>query len=135
MAADIALGITLTGHTSGFSVELTDLDFPEENYEMVKTTHQGTTEADDFDPVDIPDNGELGVSFHYDPSVTPPVGTKQLWTLQFPAGHKYRFRGTMYKCGGSGPLNGLMTGQFAIKVSSALNRLGTGSGSGTGTGA
>ncbi len=122
-AVDIATGITVVFGTSGFDAQIVDVNGPGATRESIDVSHQGTVDALDFDPADLPDNGELALDIHFNPDTTPPVEEpKEEITITWPAGATWVFDafGTNYEPGAI--LNGKMTGTLTLKVSGKITR-------------
>lgn len=73
--SDIGTGTTITFGTSGFAARLMDVDWGGIKRAAVQTTHMGTTSNHSFMPGDLVDRGEIGLTFHFDPSLTPPIAS------------------------------------------------------------
>ena len=70
---DVATGITVVFGTSGFSLDLMDVNPFDASRESIDCTHQGSSVAREFVPSDLVDFGELTITGSHDPSVRPPI--------------------------------------------------------------
>lgn len=114
---DIGTGITIVFGTTGFSAEILDVTPPAWSRESVDTTHQGTTTARTFTPVDLYDGGEFSFEHHYQPDDTPPMTTvAEEITLTFPEGATQVFDGFMTSYEPAVPLEDKMTCTSTVKV-------------------
>lgn len=92
MTVDIGTGTTIGFGTSGFSLELLDVDGPGLSREFVETSHMGTAAPGagqmgnkTFLPKRQVDPGELTFECHLDPDVIPPIhAAAETITITFP---------------------------------------------------
>lgn len=113
---DIATGITLVAGTSGWSVEIVDVNGPNLSRDSIDVSHQGSTNALDFSPADLYDPGELSLSVHFNPDNLPPIDQpNETWTITWPAGATWSASGHMTGFQPTGSLNDKMTADVTIK--------------------
>ena len=82
---DIGTGASLALTTSGWTPQITEMNWGGIDREMVETTHLATTTAKTYLPGDLYDPGELSLSVFYEPGNEPPTnGALETVTLTFP---------------------------------------------------
>ena len=87
-----AHGITVEFGSSNFTAEITNFTAPGSSRESIPTTHAGTTDAKTFMPGDLPDNGELALTVHFDEDEEPPIdGDPEQVTITFVSGTTWTF--------------------------------------------
>ena len=121
---DIATGITVVFGTSGFDAQIVDVGGPGITRESVDVTHQGSVDAMEFEPADLPDYGELTLDIHFNPDLAPPVEqpTEEV-VITWPAGATWTFDafGTNYEQ--TGPINDKQTGTLTLKITGKIVRV------------
>ena len=82
---DVGTGTSITFGTSGFSARVASIDGPGFSRTSVETTHLSTTGNRTHMPGDLVERGELTLSVHHDPSLTPPIRqAAETVTITFP---------------------------------------------------
>lgn len=83
--SDIGTGTSISFGTSAFSARLVEVEWGGLKRASIQTTIMGTTSNHTFMPGDLVDRGELNLTFHFDPSLTPPIaGAIETVTITFP---------------------------------------------------
>lgn len=114
---DIATGITIDFATTGFEAQILDVNGPSLSRDEVEVTHQGTTGAKRFLPVDLYDAGELTFDIHFNPDTNPQIDADpEVITITWPAGATWVFTGFITGYEPAGPLNDKMTGSITVKI-------------------
>lgn len=118
---DVGTGITVAFATSGFSIQILDVTPYAMSRVSIDTSHQGTTGARTFSPVDLYDAGELSFTGHFNPDTSPPInGANESITVTFPAGATAVFSGHMTAYNPGSPLEDKMTVDVTIKISGSV---------------
>ena len=82
---DVGTGTTITFGTSGFSARVSSIDGPSMSRTTVETTHLATSQWRTHMPGDLADLGEITLTVHHDPSLTPPIRqAAETVTITFP---------------------------------------------------
>lgn len=85
MAVDEGQGTTITFGTSGFSANVTNIDWTGVSRESIGNSHLGTTTAKTFQPGDLYDPGEVTLTIYHDPATTPPISAAaETITITYP---------------------------------------------------
>lgn len=125
--SDIGTGTTITFGTSGFSAYLASIDGPSMHRDAVETTHMATSINKTFMPGDLVDRGEINITVHFDPSLTPPIASAAesvtiRWPLPSGLTNAATWVGsafmTDYTPGAE--IEGLMTASATLKISGAV---------------
>lgn len=133
-AVDVATGITIGWAVNGFTAHKVNVSGPDISVEDIDVTHQGSSNALEYKPADLIDNGELSFGFHFNPDTTPPVGVEDTITVTWPSGCTWAFEGYMKSYTPDAPLNDAMTGDAVIKVSGEITRDASGASGASGSG-
>ena len=125
--SDEGTGVAIVFATSGFSARLQSVDGPNMSRESINTTHMGTTTALTFMPADLVDSGDLTLTFHFDPSLTPPINAAaETVTITWPvpaglsAGATWVASAFMTGYQPGAQIGELMTAQATLKISGAI---------------
>jgi len=118
--ADIALGITLTTTGSTFNMQILDVSLSGLAYESVDVSHQGTTTARRFKPVDLYDPGEISMSVHFSDNKVPIDGTTGTFIWRWPSGTNWSVGGFVREASANFPLNDKITGDVTVKLSGPI---------------
>lgn len=126
--SDEGTGVAIAFATTGFSARLQSVDGPSMSRPAIETTHMGTTTGKTFMPGDLPDYGEITLTVHHDPSLTPPINSAAetvTMTWPIPAGLTTGaiWAGTAFMTGYTpgASIGELMTAQVTLKISGLLS--------------
>jgi hypothetical protein len=125
---DVAVGITVTFGTSGFTFDLMDVNPFDASRDAIDCTHQGSVVAMEFTPADLLDWGDLSITGAYDQDVRPPIDQPaETITIEFPkknvlSPNGAQIVGTGFLSGFSvtGPLNAKIEFDSTVKWSGDL---------------
>ena len=123
MAVDVGTGTTVTFGTSGFSANVTNIDWSDINREAIQTSHLGTVDAHTHIPGKLYDSGSIELEIQFDPEDgLPPInGAAETITITFP--DESVWSGTGFATGFTAtvPLEELMTGTLTLKISGVID--------------
>ena len=126
--SDVGTGVSIVFGTSGFAARIQEVGGPSMSREAVKTTHLGTTGSHIFMPADLVDGGEITLTVHHDPSLTPPIsGPAETVTITWPipasltTGAQWAASCFMTGYNPGATVDELMTAQVTLKVSGAIS--------------
>lgn len=134
--AFISTGITIAFGTTGFSVEILDVNPEDRTRESVNTSHMGTVGSHTHAPVDLVEPGELTFDVHYDPDVDVPIDQPaETIVITYPnvANTTLTFEGFITGVTNVAPFEDKMTGTITIKKSGPQVTDPGGAGSGSGS--
>lgn len=118
---DVGTGTTLLFGTSGFSMQVTNVNHTGINRGQIESTHLGTTTARTFKPKRLYDPGQLEIEGHYDPSKAAPItGAVEVITVTYPNGETKSFSGFLTDFRDVAPLEERMSFSATIKATGAL---------------
>ncbi len=124
---DVGTGTSITFGTSGFSARVASIDGPGFSRTSVETTHLSTTGNRTHMPGDLVERGELTLSVHHDPSLTPPIAAAaETITITWPIPSGLTNAATWVFsafCTGYSPsvaIDELMTASLTLKISGGV---------------
>lgn len=119
-----ANGVSITFGTSNFTAEITNFTPPGWEVADIPTTHAGTEGAKTFMPGDLPDNGELSMTVHFDPANPPVRGPAEAVEIEFNDGTTWDFSGYIKSYAPSGVAtegDEKIEADITVKVSGEIN--------------
>lgn len=127
MPVDNGTGGTITFGTSGFTANISNINWDGMERASIATSHLGTTTAHTFIPGDLYDPGELSLDIQFDPDEFPPINSAaETITVTYPLSSggttAANWAATGFVTGASHvvPLEALMTGTITVKLSGAI---------------
>ena len=127
MPVDNGTGGSITFGTSGFTANISNINWDGIERVSIPTSHLGTTTAHTFIPGDLYDPGEISLDIQFDPDNFPPINSAaETITVNFPLSSggstAADWEATGFCTGASNvvPLEALMTGTITLKISGAI---------------
>jgi len=124
---DEGTGVAIVFGTSGFSARVVDVDGPSLHRDAIETTHISSTLNKIFMPADLVDRGEIGITFQFDASLTPPIASAaETVTITWPIpsgltnGATWAASCFMTDYSPSASIGEIMTAKGTLKISGAV---------------
>lgn len=120
--AQLGTGASIAFGTSNFTMEATSIAASGASRPVLKTSHLGTVDDDTFIPGDLVDDGEIAVTYWFDPADgEPPIhAVPETITITFRSGATATFNGFISGYDWTNPLEELQEASLTIKVNGAI---------------